>query len=156
MHITTTLPTLMLVCLLGGAAAWSVDQGGGPGGRPNGPPGNHGQPPPGPEMDQILHEVFSAADSDGNGSLSLTEFTAAMAALKAKMMANAPANAPAPPADTSTDAQQAARLAKAFTAADANGDGMLSFQEFTVAVRMLAPPHRPPPGQQGQQGQSGN
>ena len=145
-----TLPTVVLACLLGSATAWSADPGGGAGGRPNGPPGNHGQPPPG--MDQILHEVFTAADSDGNGSLSLSEFTAAMAALKAKMMANAPADAPAPPPDTSTDAQRAARLSKVFTAADANGDGMLSFPEFTVAVRMLAPPHRPPPGQQGQSG----
>jgi hypothetical protein len=155
MRTRSTLPTLMIACLLSSGTAWSADQGGGAGGRPPGPPpGSHGQPPPpGPEMDQILHEVFTAADSDSDGSLSLTEFTAAMAALKAKMMANAPANAPAPPADTSTDAQKAARLSKAFTAADANGDGVLSFQEFTVAVRMLAPPHRPPPGQQGQQGQ---
>jgi hypothetical protein len=156
MRMHPTLPTMVLVTLLSGACAWSADQGGGPGGggRPNGPPGGHGQPPP--DMDQILHEVFTAADSDGNGSLSLAEFTAAMAALKAKMTANAPANAPAPPADTSTDAQRTARLAKVFAAADANDDGMLSFQEFTAAVRMLAPPHRPPPGQQGPQGQAGN
>jgi hypothetical protein len=147
MRTIATLPTLMLVGLLSAGTAWSADQGGG---HPNGPPGGHGQPPP--DIDQILHQIFTAADSDGNGSLSLTEFTAAMAALKAKMTANAPADAPAPPADTSTDAQKAARLSKAFTTADANGDGMLSFQEFTVAVRLLAPPHRPPPGQQGQPG----
>jgi hypothetical protein len=150
-----TLPTLVLVCLLSGGTAWSADPGGGPGGpggRPNGPPGNQGQPPP--DMGLILHDVFTAADSDGTGSLNLTEFTAAIAALKAKMMANAPANAPAPPADPSTDAQRAARLSKVFAAADANGDGRLNFPEFTVAVRMLAPPHRPPPGQQGQ-GQPG-
>jgi Ca2+-binding EF-hand superfamily protein len=96
-------------------------------------------------MDKVLHAAFTAGDADASGTLTPAEFDVAMKSLHDQMVANAPKNAPAPPPETATDAQKAAARATAFTTADANGDGVLSFDEFKVAAKLLAPHHRPPP-----------
>jgi hypothetical protein len=96
-------------------------------------------------MEKLLKEAFTTADADSSGTLTQAEFAVAMKTLHDEMVANAPKDAPAPPADTTTDAQRAAARAKAFATADANGDGVLSFDEFKVAAKLLAPHHRPPP-----------
>jgi len=162
MRILATLITLTLLCIMS-TGAWSAE--GGAAGGPDG--GGHGGPPPGgsadaqdagggadapppppplsrEEMEALLKSVFTAADADASGMLSPSEFAVAIADLHAKMSAHAPVNAPRPPPSTLTDAQRAAAHAKSFAAADANGDGVLSIAEFTVAVRLLAPHHHPP------------
>jgi len=71
-------------------------------------------------------EIFSGADSDGDGSLTADELTADMAA-------HAPPGAKA-------SADTASMAADLVSRADADGDGALSLDEFKAA----APP--PPPG----------
>jgi hypothetical protein len=95
-------------------------------------------------VNQVFQQIFTAADTDNSGSLNEGEFDNAAAAFHAFMEAHRPADAPTPPADTHTAEQKAAHLAKSFTQADANGDGVLSFAEFTVAMRMVRPPHPHP------------
>ncbi len=112
----------------------------------------HGPHPGGPdraEMEKTVADVFAAADADGNKSLSPSECDAAMKALHEKMMAahgqkeghkeghkeEGKDGQKEGHKDGDKEGDRAGERAKAFTAADADHDGVLSLAEFKELVQ---------------------
>ncbi len=95
-----------------------------------GPRGMGGKLPPPPDS----NEFMSAADTDGDGNLTESEFTTALEGM-----------------GISDDGSAASRIAEMFSEADSDGDGAVTAEELQAAMQAHQPPS---PGQSAEYGDS--